>query len=260
MEAQRPSPAVQDYLKAIYRLSESGDDAERLITTSQVAEALGVTAASASNMLKKLDGMGLALQTKRQGVELTGRGRQAALEVIRHHRLLETYLATPPRRALGRGAQRGRGAGAPSLRGARGAHRGRARASRAGPSRRPDPDRGRAGGRGVGRVPRGPVRRGPRRGQPGQRPRSGPAALAGRAGPGARRRPGGHRAHALRGARGGARRATARSRCRRTPPARSTSSSPGDALSRPPRPAAPAGRASVPPGAPGGRGRAGRWR
>ena len=94
MEAQRPSPAVQDYLKAIYRLSESGDDAERLITTSQVAEALGVTAASASNMLKKLDGMGLALQTKRQGVELTERGRQAALEVIRHHRLLETYLAS----------------------------------------------------------------------------------------------------------------------------------------------------------------------
>jgi DtxR family Mn-dependent transcriptional regulator len=89
----RPSPAVQDYLKAIYHLSEAGDD-EGLITTSQVADALAVTAASASNMLKKLDQMGLAVQTKRQGVELTDRGRQAALEVIRHHRLLETYLAT----------------------------------------------------------------------------------------------------------------------------------------------------------------------
>jgi DtxR family Mn-dependent transcriptional regulator len=91
---ERPSPAVQDYLKAIYRLSESGGAEDGLITTSQVAEALGVTAASASNMLKKMDGMGLVAQAKRQGVELTDTGRQAALEVIRHHRLLETYLAT----------------------------------------------------------------------------------------------------------------------------------------------------------------------
>jgi DtxR family Mn-dependent transcriptional regulator len=91
---ERPSPAVQDYLKAIYRLSETGGDHDGLITTSQVAEALGVTAASASNMLKKLDGMGLVAQAKRQGVELTETGKQAALEVIRHHRLLETYLAT----------------------------------------------------------------------------------------------------------------------------------------------------------------------
>jgi DtxR family transcriptional regulator, Mn-dependent transcriptional regulator len=92
--AERPSPAVQDYLKAIYHLAEIGGDDEGLITTSQVAEALGVTAASASNMLKKLDTMGLVTQAKRQGVELTETGRQAALEVIRHHRLLETYLAT----------------------------------------------------------------------------------------------------------------------------------------------------------------------
>jgi DtxR family Mn-dependent transcriptional regulator len=90
----RPSPAVQDYLKAIYRLGEEAPEGEALITTSEVADALGVTAASASNMLKRLDGMGLASQTKRQGVELTEAGRQAALEVIRHHRLLETYLAT----------------------------------------------------------------------------------------------------------------------------------------------------------------------
>jgi DtxR family Mn-dependent transcriptional regulator len=88
----RPSPAVQDYLKAIYHLAETEDDG--MITTSQVAEALAVTPASASNMLKKLDGLGLAAQTPRQGVVLTPAGRQAALEVIRHHRLLETYLAT----------------------------------------------------------------------------------------------------------------------------------------------------------------------
>ena len=89
----RPSPAVQDYLKAVYQLDES-DEAEGPVTTSQVAEALAVTTASASNMLKKLDAMGYVHHVKRQGVELTEMGRQAALEVIRHHRLLETYLAT----------------------------------------------------------------------------------------------------------------------------------------------------------------------
>jgi len=89
----RPSPAVQDYLKAIYRLDESAE-APGPVTTTQVAEALGVTTASASNMLKKLDSMGYVVHVKRQGVELTSTGRQAALEVIRHHRLLETFLAT----------------------------------------------------------------------------------------------------------------------------------------------------------------------
>jgi DtxR family transcriptional regulator, Mn-dependent transcriptional regulator len=89
----RPSPAVQDYLKAVYRLADE-DGTGGLITTSQVAEALGVTPASASNMLRKLDESGLAHQTPRQGVVLTDAGRQAALEVLRHHRLLETFLAT----------------------------------------------------------------------------------------------------------------------------------------------------------------------
>ncbi len=89
----RPSPAVQDYLKAIYQLDEQAEEPGP-VTTSQVAEALAVTTASASNMLKKLDGLGYVVQEKRQGVELTASGRQAALEVIRHHRLLETFLAT----------------------------------------------------------------------------------------------------------------------------------------------------------------------
>jgi DtxR family Mn-dependent transcriptional regulator len=89
----RPSPAVQDYLKAVYQLGEAAET-EGPITTSQVADALAVTTASASNMLKKLDALGYVDQVKRQGVELTDAGRQAALEVIRHHRLLETYLHT----------------------------------------------------------------------------------------------------------------------------------------------------------------------
>lgn len=90
---ERPSPAVQDYLKAIFQIADSGEH-EGAITTSQVAESLSVTTASASNMLKKLDGLGYVTQVKRQGVELTDLGRRAALEVVRHHRILETYLAT----------------------------------------------------------------------------------------------------------------------------------------------------------------------
>ncbi|HET6690191.1 MAG TPA: metal-dependent transcriptional regulator [Miltoncostaeaceae bacterium] len=93
MTAERPSPAVQDYLKAIYLLDESAEPAGP-VTTTRVAEALAVTTASASNMLKKLDGLGYVDQVPRHGVALTDSGRQAALEVIRHHRLLETYLAT----------------------------------------------------------------------------------------------------------------------------------------------------------------------
>jgi DtxR family Mn-dependent transcriptional regulator len=89
----RPSPAVQDYLKAIYQLGEAAET-DGPVTTSQVSEALSVTTASASNMLKKLDAMGYVIQEKRQGVELTAAGRGAALEVIRRHRLLETFLAT----------------------------------------------------------------------------------------------------------------------------------------------------------------------
>lgn len=90
---ERPSPAVQDYLKAIFQLAEDagGDEA---ITTSQVADALSVTTASASNMLKRLDALGYVTQVKRQGAALTDLGRRAALEVVRHHRILETYLAT----------------------------------------------------------------------------------------------------------------------------------------------------------------------
>ena len=89
----RPSPAVQDYLKAIYRVEE--DTGRSSVATSEVAAALGVTAASASGMLKKLLQLGFVGSGGRRGsVELSTDGRAAALEVIRHHRLLETYLVT----------------------------------------------------------------------------------------------------------------------------------------------------------------------
>lgn len=92
-DGSRPSPAVQDYLKAIYRIAEDGGQATA--ATSGVADALGVTAPSASAMLKKLVQLGYVTAAERRGaVELTEQGRTAALEVIRHHRLLETYLVT----------------------------------------------------------------------------------------------------------------------------------------------------------------------
>ncbi len=89
----RPSPAIQDYLKAIYRVVE--DTGYESVATSQVAESLGVTPPSVSAMLKRLVELGYVVPAKRRGsVELSPTGRIAALEVIRHHRLLETYLVT----------------------------------------------------------------------------------------------------------------------------------------------------------------------
>ena len=86
------TPAAQDYLKALFTLGwEAGDSSS--VSTTAVAEQLGVAPASATNMLKKLAGMGLVSHRPYRGTSLTADGRKIALEVIRHHRLLETYLA-----------------------------------------------------------------------------------------------------------------------------------------------------------------------
>jgi len=84
------SSAIQDYAKAIYALEQRGEGA---VTTNALAERLGVSAASASGMVKKLDGLGLVEHVPYRGVVLTKRGLDVALEVIRHHRLLERFLA-----------------------------------------------------------------------------------------------------------------------------------------------------------------------
>ena len=91
LQPKTPSPtaAVEDYAKAIYALSHDGRDP---VSTNSLAERLGVTPASASAMVKRLDEMGLARHAPYHGVELTARGSQLALEIIRHHRLLELYL------------------------------------------------------------------------------------------------------------------------------------------------------------------------
>jgi len=81
--------AVQDYLKEIHKLQEKDGRA----TTSALAEAIEVSPPSASGMIKKLAALGLVEHTPYRGVTLTDAGEMVALEMIRHHRLIEQYLA-----------------------------------------------------------------------------------------------------------------------------------------------------------------------
>jgi DtxR family Mn-dependent transcriptional regulator len=83
------SPAIEDYAKAIYALERRGEEA---VTTNALADRLGVTPASASGMVKRLGELGLVEHRPYHGVSLTEQGRRVALEVMRHHRLLELYL------------------------------------------------------------------------------------------------------------------------------------------------------------------------
>jgi DtxR family Mn-dependent transcriptional regulator len=87
---QALSVSIQDYLKSIYELTENGESA----ATTALAAKLKISAASVTGMLQKLAAATPALVTyhKHQGVTLTDEGQKAALEVIRHHRLLETWL------------------------------------------------------------------------------------------------------------------------------------------------------------------------
>jgi DtxR family Mn-dependent transcriptional regulator len=82
--------SIQDYLKSIYDLTENGQPA----STTSLAARLGIKPASVTGMLQKLASVKPPLVDyhKHQGVKLTHKGRRAALEVIRHHRLLETWL------------------------------------------------------------------------------------------------------------------------------------------------------------------------
>jgi DtxR family Mn-dependent transcriptional regulator len=84
------SHAVQDYAKAIYSLQSQRGAA---VSTSALAERLGVSSASASAMCKRLAALGLVRHEPYHGVKLSQAGVRVALEVIRHHRLIELYLA-----------------------------------------------------------------------------------------------------------------------------------------------------------------------
>lgn len=83
--------SIQDYLKHIYELNENGGSA----STNDLAARLNIAPASVTGMLQKLASAKppLVIYKKHQGVTLTKSGEKAALEVIRHHRLLETFLA-----------------------------------------------------------------------------------------------------------------------------------------------------------------------
>ena len=80
--------AIEDYLKTIYMLAQI----ESPVTTSQLAEAREVKPGSVTGMLKRLASLNLVNYTKHQGVTLTPSGEKIALEVVRHHRLIETFL------------------------------------------------------------------------------------------------------------------------------------------------------------------------
>jgi DtxR family Mn-dependent transcriptional regulator len=84
------SAAIEDYCKAIYTLETRTDEP---VSTNALAERLELTTGSVSGMLRKLDELGLISHVPYRGVRLTSEGRKVALEVIRHHRLLELYLA-----------------------------------------------------------------------------------------------------------------------------------------------------------------------
>jgi DtxR family Mn-dependent transcriptional regulator len=86
--ARQLSASVQDYVKELYKLQGDGR-----ASTSAVAERMGVAPASATSMLKKLATLGLAEHEPYRGARLTASGERVAIEMIRHHRLLEQYLS-----------------------------------------------------------------------------------------------------------------------------------------------------------------------
>jgi DtxR family Mn-dependent transcriptional regulator len=93
------SQAIEDYAKAIYTIAS---ERQGPVLNGEVAQRLAVTPATATAMLKKLADLGLADYVPYRGVSLTPAGEKVALEVIRHHRLIEAYLSEalgmPPER------------------------------------------------------------------------------------------------------------------------------------------------------------------
>jgi DtxR family Mn-dependent transcriptional regulator len=88
---RRRAEGAENYAKAIYQLQARSEGG--VVGTGAVAKRLGVTPASASAMLRRLADEGLVEHTPYRGVRLTAEGEQLALEVIRHHRLIELFLA-----------------------------------------------------------------------------------------------------------------------------------------------------------------------
>ncbi|HZR96578.1 MAG TPA: metal-dependent transcriptional regulator [Gaiellaceae bacterium] len=89
MSQQPLTEAIEHYLREIFKLAQSGEQ----VTVGALAKAQEVSPASASAMVKKLAALRLAEHAPYGGITLTAAGERVALEVIRHHRLLELYLA-----------------------------------------------------------------------------------------------------------------------------------------------------------------------
>lgn len=83
------TPAMEDYLKAIYQIEQDGLAA----STTRLSDVLELSGASVSNMVKRLNDLNLLVHNPYRGVTLTDAGNAVALEVIRHHRLLELFLS-----------------------------------------------------------------------------------------------------------------------------------------------------------------------
>ena len=86
---QRITPSMEDYLKAIYKLEHN----DAPVTTQRLADELRFSGPSVTNMIKRLNELRLVTHNPYHGVHLTPAGQQVALEVVRHHRLLELYLS-----------------------------------------------------------------------------------------------------------------------------------------------------------------------
>ena len=89
LSRSKVSAAVQDYLKRCYRLEKSNDGK---VSISMLAKAMNVSAPSATNMVKRLASLNLVKRRSDGKIKLSPQGNTLALEVIRHHRLLETFL------------------------------------------------------------------------------------------------------------------------------------------------------------------------
>jgi DtxR family Mn-dependent transcriptional regulator len=90
LDVSKSSQAIEDYAKAIYALSQQRPGP---VSNGEVAERLNVTPATATSMLKRLADLGFVDYLPYKGVSLTPAGERVALEVIRHHRLIEAYLS-----------------------------------------------------------------------------------------------------------------------------------------------------------------------
>ncbi|KEI42956.1 metal-dependent transcriptional regulator [Saccharopolyspora rectivirgula] len=86
--AGRPSPSVEDYLRAIYGLSERGVP----VTNTTLTQRLGLSPSSVSGMINKLAQLGLVTHVRYRSVTLTAEGRRLAYDVLRRHRLIELFL------------------------------------------------------------------------------------------------------------------------------------------------------------------------